>query len=93
MNSYNPFAHQIQLNLNTGETKQVNATGVTTARQYFGSLTTLNKSAHIYGCVYLATPDALLWFEQDDDSCPTCGEDGGTSCGAANCGLLTGEPE
>ena len=29
MNSYNPFAHQIQLNLNTGEPKQVNATGVT----------------------------------------------------------------
>lgn len=29
--------------------------------------------------------------EQDpeDTSCPTCGEDGGTSCGAVNCGLLT----
>lgn len=67
MNSYNPFAHQIQLNLNTGETKQVNATGVTTARQYFGSLTTLNQSAHVYGCVYLATPDALKTLEMPDE--------------------------
>lgn len=25
----------------------------------------------------------------DDGSCPTCGEDGGTSCGMPNCGLLT----
>ena len=24
----------------------------------------------------------------DDDRCPTCGEDGGTSCGMPNCGLL-----
>ena len=23
-----------------------------------------------------------------DTSCPTCGEDGGTSCGLPNCGLL-----
>jgi hypothetical protein len=25
---------------------------------------------------------------QDCDACPTCGEDGGTSCGMPNCGLL-----
>lgn len=25
---------------------------------------------------------------EDDGSCPTCGEDGGTSCGMPNCGLL-----
>ena len=24
----------------------------------------------------------------DEDRCPTCGEDGGTSCGMPNCGLL-----
>ena len=24
----------------------------------------------------------------DDGRCPTCGEDGGTSCGMPNCGLL-----
>jgi hypothetical protein len=24
----------------------------------------------------------------DDSRCPTCGEDGGTSCGTPNCGLL-----
>lgn len=24
----------------------------------------------------------------DDGRCPTCGEDGGTSCGAPNCGML-----
>lgn len=26
---------------------------------------------------------------EDDTRCPTCGEDGGTSCGAVGCGLLT----
>ena len=26
--------------------------------------------------------------DDDDGSCPTCGEDGGTSCGMPNCGLL-----
>lgn len=26
----------------------------------------------------------------DDGGCPTCGEDGGTSCGMPNCGLLQG---
>lgn len=24
----------------------------------------------------------------EDGACPTCGEDGGTSCGDPNCGLL-----
>ena len=33
----------------------------------------------------LKTLDALL---VDDSACPTCGEDGGTSCGMPNCGLL-----
>lgn len=29
--------------------------------------------------------------DSDDESrCPTCGDDGGTSCGAPNCGLLSG---
>ena len=31
--------------------------------------------------------------EADDTSCPTCGEDGGTSCGMPNCGLLIGESD
>jgi hypothetical protein len=30
------------------------------------------------------------WMRADDDGrCPTCGENGGTSCGMPNCGLLT----
>ena len=34
-------------------------------------------------------------LDQDDEdgACPTCGEDGGTSCGAPNCGLLSQEPD
>jgi hypothetical protein len=29
------------------------------------------------------------WMRDEDDGrCPTCGEDGGTSCGNPNCGLL-----
>ena len=27
------------------------------------------------------------WIDEDS-RCPTCGEDGGTSCGMPNCGLL-----
>lgn len=27
--------------------------------------------------------------DDEDERCPTCGEDGGTSCGMPNCGLLT----
>lgn len=37
---------------------------------------------------FLAEPS-----EADDTSCPTCGEDGGTSCGMPNCGLLIGESD
>ena len=28
----------------------------------------------------------------DDGGCPVCGEDGGTSCGMPNCGLLSAAP-
>ena len=59
MPAYNPFAYQRQLNLATGEMKDVKAAGAMTSRQYFGSLTTLNEAAHVYGCVYLASKDAL----------------------------------
>lgn len=31
--------------------------------------------------------------EQDESRCPTCGEDGGTSCGAPDCGLLLAKTE
>lgn len=27
-------------------------------------------------------------LDRDNANCPTCGEDGGTSCGAVHCGLL-----
>jgi hypothetical protein len=41
----------------------------------------------------LASPDATVKPEDDkeDSRCPTCGEDGGTSCGAPNCGFLIGD--
>jgi hypothetical protein len=31
--------------------------------------------------------------DEDDSRCPTCGEDGGTSCGMPNCGFITGGTE
>lgn len=31
--------------------------------------------------------------DEGDGACPTCGEDGGTSCGAPNCGLLSQDPD
>lgn len=42
--------------------------------------------------------DSRRWVEiypdaDDDAACPSCGEDGGTSCGAPACGLLTGGDE
>jgi hypothetical protein len=55
---------QIMLNLNTGERTEVNATGVTTVRQYFGSLNTLNTHADTYGVVYLATEAALKLLDK-----------------------------
>lgn len=36
---------------------------------------------------------AQVWVALDDDddtACPTCGQDGGTSCGSPTCGLLQG---
>jgi hypothetical protein len=41
----------------------------------------------------LAALDAALAQDDEDTRCPTCGEDGGTSCGMPNCGLLTGGDE
>lgn len=34
---------------------------------------------------------ALAEQPADDERCPTCGEDGGTSCGMPNCGLIVGD--
>ena len=40
-----------------------------------------------------ALKQALAEPEQEPDSrCPVCGEDGGTSCGALYCGLVTAAP-
>ncbi len=33
---------------------------------------------------------AALEDDDEDTRCPTCGNDGGTSCGVPSCGLLTG---
>ena len=45
---------------------------------------------HVVGILcQVAAPEELLDPDADDDGrCPTCGEDGGTSCGMPNCGLL-----
>lgn len=34
--------------------------------------------------------DTWVWVALGDTTCPTCGEDGGTSCGSPTCGLLQG---
>lgn len=39
----------------------------------------------------LIEADCLACTDDEDGRCPTCGEDGGTSCGMPNCGLLTQE--
>ena len=36
----------------------------------------------------LIEADCLACTDEDTEDCPTCGEDGGTSCGMPNCGLL-----
>ena len=36
----------------------------------------------------LIEADCLACNDEDTEGCPTCGEDGGTSCGMPNCGLL-----
>lgn len=56
---HNPFDKQVQLNLRDGTTKAVNVLGSLTPSQYFYSLNGLNKSAHVYGVLYLASDEAL----------------------------------
>lgn len=54
-------ANMVQLVLQTGEQRIVPCTpppGYTLAL-YFECINTLNKQAHIYGVLYLATPEAL----------------------------------
>jgi hypothetical protein len=55
----------------------------------------VERSMHLEACedykaAALQALNALdVWAQDDDDGrCPTCGEDGGTSCGAPSCGLL-----
>ena len=50
---------QLRLDLNTGEVVPVSIQENITVKAYFSSLSILNKSAHIYGVVYLATEEAL----------------------------------
>lgn len=50
---------QLQLNLSSGETMEVKVQPGISVKAYFTSLSILNRSSHIYGCVYLATEAAL----------------------------------
>ena len=50
---------QLRLELSTGKITEVNVQENITIKQYFTSLSSLNKAAHIYGVVYLATDEAL----------------------------------
>jgi len=42
----------------------------------------------LYAAPAPAVPPGYVLVPADDGRCPTCGEDGGTSCGIPNCGLL-----
>ena len=44
------------------------------------------------GVVAGAAPVPEEFDVADDGGCPVCGEDGGTSCGMPNCGLLSAPP-
>lgn len=50
---------QLRLDLNNGEITPVSVQENITVEAYFSSISILNKSAHIYGVVYLATEEAL----------------------------------
>ena len=39
-------------------------------------------------CMVCGSHAEMCSAAHDDGRCPTCGEDGGTSCGMPNCGLL-----
>ena len=49
----------IQLNLNTGELVEYNSEYTVDIKSYFEAINNLNKSAHTYGVVYLASAKAL----------------------------------
>ena len=62
---------QLQINFTTGETKEVVVQGNISITNYFRSLEILNRAAPLYGCVYLATEDALNLLEQLTEKPPT----------------------
>lgn len=55
---------QLRLELNSGEVTEVIVQSGISIKAYFTSLSILNKSSHIYGCVYLATDEALGLLEE-----------------------------
>lgn len=59
MQGHKHLEKQLRVDLNTGEITDVNVQPGITIKQYFSSLSILNRSAHIYGVVYLATDEAL----------------------------------
>jgi len=59
----NPLGQQIQVDLVTGKQTVTTVRSGITVRDYFDSLSILNKSAHLYGLVYVATPEALELLE------------------------------
>ena len=63
MNTFQIFSKLVHLN--TGEQQRVDSTSVTNAKQYFSSLNRLNSPAHVYGVIYLATPEALAQLPED----------------------------
>lgn len=50
---------QLCLDVSSGAIESVSVQDGITVKGYFTSLSILNQSAHIYGKVYMATPEAL----------------------------------
>jgi hypothetical protein len=60
-----PLTKQLMLNIRTGEITEVSVQRGISVSNYFNSLNILNKAAHIYGCVYLASQEALRLLNED----------------------------
>ena len=51
--------YQWKLDLNTGEVESTSVQEGITVKAYFASINILNRSAHVYGCLYLANDEAI----------------------------------
>lgn len=58
----------LQLDLNTGNIQEIQLNEYKSLYIYFNALTGLNKSAHIYGVVYLPSDSALKLLGESESN-------------------------